>query len=130
MSSILKAMRFRRRIQKVELDQDALNNVFLIDGEEHFLEYIDAADIRQPGANSSVFRAVHPDGEDSYVVKFCRYPLDTKSRRDRRRIRRFLREIDALYVARKSPEAKCVIPIVEHGQIPLNTETTPVPLKY
>ena len=115
-------MRFRRRIQKVELEQDAENNVFLIDGEEHFLEYIDAADVRQGGANSSVFRAVHPDGDDSYVVKFCRYPLDTKSARDKRRIKRFEREIKALHLTLNSAESKCVISIVEDGQIPLTSE--------
>lgn len=124
-------MRFRRRIQRVELEQDAENNIFLIDGEEHFLEYIDAADVRQGGANSSVFRAVHPDGDDSYVVKFCRYPLDTKSARDKRRIKRFEREIKALHLALNSAESKCVIPIVEDGQIPLSSESGgPAKLKY
>jgi serine/threonine protein kinase len=124
-------MRFRRRNQKVELQQDAENNVLLIDGEEHFLEYIDAADVRKGGANSSVFRAVHPDGDDSYVVKFCRYPLDTKYPRDVRRIQRFEREIEALHRARNSGESKCVIPIVEDYQISLSSDSGgPAPLKY
>ena len=124
-------MRFRRRNQKVELQQDAENNVLLIDGEEHFLEYIDAADVRKGGANSSVFRAVHPDGDDSYVVKFCRYPLDTKYPRDVRRIQRFERKIEALHRARNSGESKCVIPIVEDYQILLSSDSGgPAPLKY
>ena len=124
-------MRYRRRTQRVELEQDAENNVFVIDGEEHFLELIDAADAQRGGSNSSVFRAVHPDGDDSYVVKFCRYPLDTRSDRDRRRIRRFEREIEALEIARGAGEAKCVIPMIEHGQISLNAEFGgPAPLKY
>ncbi|HEY1757087.1 MAG TPA: protein kinase [Bryobacteraceae bacterium] len=124
-------MRFRRRTQKVELDQDAENNVFLIEGEEHFLEHIDAADIRRGGANSSVFRAVHPDGDDSYVVKFCRYPLDTRYPRDQRRIQRFEREIQALHQARTSPQAKCVIPILEDSQISLVAESGgPAPIRY
>jgi serine/threonine protein kinase len=124
-------MRFRRRSQRVELDQNAENNVFVIDGEEHFLEHIDAADIRRGGGNSSVFRAVHPDGNDSYIVKFCRYPLDTKYPRDQRRIRRFDREIEALRLARNSEESKCVIPIVEHGEIPLKSESgVDAPVKY
>lgn len=124
-------MRFRRSSKKVELEQDAEKNVFLIDGEEHFLEYIDVADVRQGGANSSVLRAIHPDGDDSYVVKFCRYPLDTTSARDKRRIRRFEREIEALYRALNSAESKCVIPIVEHSQISLTSDFGgPAPLKY
>jgi serine/threonine protein kinase len=123
-------MRFKRRAQKAELDQDAENNVFLIDGEEYFLEQIDAAEVRQ-GGNSSVFRAVHPDGDDSYIVKFCRYPLDSTYQRDRRRILRFEREIEALHLARNSAESRCVIPIVEDGTISLASESgRPAPLKY
>lgn len=61
-------MRFKRRALRVELDRDiAENNVFLINGEEYFLEQIDVAEARQ-GGNSSVFRAIHPDGDDSYVI--------------------------------------------------------------
>lgn len=124
-------MRFRRRTQRVELEQEAENNVFTIDGQEHFLELIDAADAQRGGSNSSVFRAVHPDGDDSYVVKFCRYPLDSRSQRDQRRIRRFEREIQALELARNSPESPCVIPMVEHGQTTLTSEVGgPAPLKY
>lgn len=124
-------MRFRRSVKKVELSQDAVNNMFIIDGEEHFLEYIDAADIRQ-GGNSSVFRAVHHDGDDSYVVKFCRYPMDTTYRRDIRRISRFEREIRALRLARNSPESRCVIPIVQDGEISLSSDSAgrPATLKY
>lgn len=124
-------MRFRRRIQRVELEQEAENNVLVIDGQEHFLELIDTADAQRGGSNSSVFRALHPDGDDSYVVKFCRYPLDSRSPRDQRRIRRFEREIAALELARSSPEARCVIPIVEHSQTTLNSESGgPATLKY
>lgn len=124
-------MRFRRRSQRVELEQDAENNVFVINGDEHFLEHMDVADVRRGGANSSVFRGVHPDGDDSYIVKFCRYPLDTKYPRDMRRIERFEREIEALRRARSSDESKCVIPIIEDGKIALNSESGgAAPLRY
>jgi serine/threonine protein kinase len=105
----------------LELDQDADNNVLVIAGEEHFLEYIDAADTRRGGGNSSVFRAVHHDGDGTFIVKFCRYPLDSRLPRDQQRVRRFEREIEALNRARNSVEARCVIPIVEDRQIRLNT---------
>lgn len=112
-------MRFRKD-KRVELDQDFEKNVFLIDNEEYFLEEIDIAEARQ-GGNSSVFRAVHPDGADTYIVKFCRYPLDSTFERDKRRVRRFHREIEALYLALNSAESKCVIPIVIDGEIPLKS---------
>lgn len=124
-------MRFKRRALRVELDQDvAENNIFLINGEEYFLEPIDIAEARQ-GGNSSVFRAVHPDGNDSYVVKFCRYPLDSTYPRDRRRIRRFEREIEALHLARNSVESRCVVPIVQDGIFRVVSDSRGrAPLKY
>lgn len=109
-------MKFNRRDKRVEPDQRAEDNVLLIEGEEYFLERIDTAEARQ-GSNSSVLRAVHPDGDDPYVVKFCRYPLDSQWYRDRRRMQRFEREIAALRLALNSTEARCVIPIIEDGDI-------------
>jgi serine/threonine protein kinase len=123
-------MRFSKRYQQVKLEQDPRRNAFFINDEKHFLESIDAADAQRGGSNSSVFRAVHAKGKNSYVVKFCRYPLDTQSRRDQRRIKRFEREIDALYLALTSKESKCVIPIVEDSQISLRSEDGSAHLKY
>jgi serine/threonine protein kinase len=124
-------MKFKRRAQRVELDQDiAENNIFLINGEEYFLEQIDVAEARQ-GGNSSVFRAVHPEGNDSYVVKFCRYPLDSTYPRDKRRIRRFEREIEALHRARNSVESRCVVRIVQDGTFRVVSDSgRRAPLKY
>lgn len=119
-------MRFSRRFQKVDLDQNDENNVFLIGGDEHFLENIDAA-----GGNSSVFRAVHPDGGDAYVVKFCRYPLDATYSRGMQRIQRFEREIQALRLALKSAQSKCVIQIIEDGRVSFKSDgKSPAPLRY
>lgn len=124
-------MIFRRNFKQVELSQEAEFNVLVIDGQEYFLEYIDAAGIRQGGGNSSVFRAIHPDGDDSYVVKFCRYSLDSRSDRDRRRVQRFEREIQALHQALASEESKCVIPIVEDNEISIRSDRGgPTRLKY
>ena len=115
-------MKFKRSAKRVDLDQEPENNFLLIDGDEHFLESIDAAEVRHGGANSSVFRAIHPDGDDTYVVKFCRYPLDSTLQRDKRRILRFDREIKALHLALNSREANCVIPIIEASQISLSSD--------
>lgn len=115
-------MIFKRNFKQVELSQEEQFNVLVIDGQEYFLQYIDSAGVRQGGGNSSVFRAMHPDGDDSYVVKFCRYPLDSRSDRDKRRIQRFEREIQALQRALASAESKCVIPIVEVGKISIKSD--------
>lgn len=124
-------MLFKRNFKQVELSQDDEFNVLVIDGQEYFLQYIDSAGVRQGGGNSSVFRAVHPDGDDSYVVKFCRFPLDSRSDRDKRRVQRFDREIEALQRALASAESKCVIPIVEVGNISIKSDRGgPTPLKY
>ena len=110
-------MRFNRRDRRVELDQEAEQNVILIDQAEHFLEPMDVAEARRRGANSSVFRAVDPEGQRTYVVKFCRFPLDTKRPRERQRIRRFSREVDALRLARDSEFSDCVVRIVDDGAL-------------
>jgi serine/threonine protein kinase len=124
-------MIFRQTFKQLELSQSARFNVLAIEGQEYFLEYIDMAGVRQGGGNSSVFRAIHPDGDDAYVVKFCRYPLDSRSRRDRRRVERFEREIQALERARESDQSVCVIPIVEKGQLSVTSDRgNEVPLKY
>jgi len=125
-------MIFRRDTKKVELDEDAENNILVIGGNEYFLGYFDQAELRRGGANSCVFRAVHPDGYDSYVVKFCRYPLDATYPREIQRIRRFEREIQALGLAIKSAEANCVIPIIEDARIVLSSANgrRPAPLRY
>jgi serine/threonine protein kinase len=124
-------MIFKRNFKQVELSQEEQFNVLVIDGQEYFLQYIDAAGVRQGGGNSSVFRAMHPDGDDSSVVKFCRYPLDSRSDRDRRRVQRFEREIQALHRALASAESKCVIPIVEDREIAVRADRGgTVPLRY
>ena len=116
-------MRFNRRFQRVELDQDADRNLIRIEGDDFFLENMDSAGFGHRGANSSIFRALAPDGEESYVVKFCRYPLGSRQTREQLRIQRFVREIEALTTARASQFSDCVIRIIEDGVLTLRAET-------
>lgn len=99
----------------MELSQEPEGNWLRIDQEDCFLETMDVADARHRGTNSSIFRCVGAEGDHPYVVKFCRYSLSTRSQWERRRISRFLREIDALKVARDSQFSDCVIRIVDDG---------------
>jgi serine/threonine protein kinase len=106
----------------VELDEEPEKNILLIDHEEYFLEYIDVAG-RQRGANSSVFRAVAAaEGDVSYIVKFCRFAVDSRRPWDQRRNQRFAREIQALNQARASEFSDCIIHIIQDGFLSIRTE--------
>jgi serine/threonine protein kinase len=83
----------------------------------------------QPGAgsgkgkNSCVFRAVHPEGGDDVIVKFCRFPQGVQGDEEVRRRRRFYREIEAL---RKAYEAKLgdfLITFYESGEWEIGKRT-------
>jgi serine/threonine protein kinase len=114
-------MRYSRRRTKVELDAEADLNILLIEQEEFYLEYIDEAG-SQRGANSSVFRAVAANGDESYVVKFCRFALDSRQVWQQKRIQRFEREIEALIAARESEFVDCIIPMVANGILPMRSD--------
>lgn len=114
-------MRYSRRRNRVELDDDPDRNILPIDQDEFYLEYLDAAG-SQRGANSSVFRAVSPTGEDSYVVKFCRFSLDSRQPWQQLRLQRFAREIEALTAARESEFIDCIIPMVAEGTLTMRSE--------
>lgn len=114
-------MRYSRRRTRVELDEEPDQNILLIDQEEFYLEYMDAAG-GQRGANSSLFRAVGSNGEQSYVVKFCKFSLDSRLPWQRLRTQRFEREIRALMTARDSEFSDCVIPIVAEGTLGLRSD--------
>lgn len=114
-------MRFHRGSRRVNLHDDASENLLRVNSVEFFLEAIDAIEARQ-GGNSSVFRAVDSDGDDPYVVKFCRFPTNSTNQNHRKRVLRFEREIRALRRALNSPQAPCVIPIVADGTLKLRAE--------
>jgi serine/threonine protein kinase len=108
-------MRFNRQRRSVELSQEPEGNWLQVDQEDCFVETMDVAEARPRGSNSNVYRCVDADGDHPYVVKFCRYSLNTRSEWEKRRIRRFDREIDALKLARNSPFSDCVIRLIDDG---------------
>lgn len=121
-------MRYDSRAQAVRLSDDPDRNYFRICGDEFFLEGLDHASI---GGNSSVFRAIHPDGDESYIVKFCRYLRESTYPRDQKRIERFEREIQALSQARSSSTwRECVVSIVDDGVFPVSARGERKTLRY
>lgn len=54
------------------------------------------------GGNSNVFKLIDPDFDDGeyYIIKFCKYDLDTQNQIEETRIQRFKNEIRALKLAK------------------------------
>jgi serine/threonine protein kinase len=113
-------MRYNPHWQSIELDREWEKNYFPIQGEDFFLEQLDGHTSRK-GGNSCVYRATDADNDRAYIVKFCRYTLTTRQKRERLRVGRFLREISALEKARDSLFAGCVITIVDKGSVDLQS---------
>lgn len=121
-------MRYNKQSQRLYVSANTDRNYFRISGDEFLLEEIEASN---SGGNSSVFRAVHPDGDESYVVKFCRYRRESAYNRDQTRIQRFEREIKAFGAARGSREwSNCVIPMVDDGIRKINVDGEAGTLRY
>jgi len=108
-------MRFNRHKRSVELSLEPEEDWIQVNQEDCSLETMDVAEARPRGANSNVYRCVDAEGNHPYVVKFCRYSLNTRADWQLRRIRRFEREIEALKLARDSEFSDCVIRIVDDG---------------
>jgi len=122
-------MWYNKRSQRLFLSDDIDRNGFQIHGDEFFLEYLDESGT-QKGGNSSVFRAQHPDGGETYVVKFFRYTRENNLDFVQRRLQRFERELQALSVAQKSRYRDCVIPLVDHGVFPVLIDGARNTLRY
>ena len=68
------------------------------------------------GKNSCVFRAVHPNGGEDVIVKFCCFPREIQTDPEARKRQRFLREITALRLAKENELGEFLIAYYEHGQ--------------
>lgn len=121
-------MKYNPRTSRLEVSADPGRNLFRIHGDEFFLENLDKASGK--GGNSSVFRAQHPDGNESYIVKFFRYFRESDLGYHQRRLQRFEREIQALISAQNSPHKDCVVPLLDHGVFPLRSDGERKSLRY
>lgn len=75
------------------------------------------------GKNSSVFRAVDPDGEeDDMIVKFCRFHNGVKGEEAHKKRLRFLREIDALRFALGRTQGDYIVQIMGDGYFQLDSQ--------
>lgn len=114
-------MHYNWRDQSLKLDDDYDRNFLTIDGEEFFVEPLDSAFPRAKGGNSFLFRLVSaPDPTVSFAIKFCRSPTGSSLRKDRQRLDRFRREIEALERCKGSGLEDCVVAIKKAGEISIN----------
>jgi serine/threonine protein kinase len=123
-------MRYNRNSNRLDLSQKDTHNFFRIQGEEFFLENLEKGSAPVKGGNSSIFRALHPDGTASYVVKFFRYFRELDFPGPQRRLQRFEREIQALKEAQASEFRGCVVQIVDDGVFPVFVEGGRKTLRY
>lgn len=110
----------------MKFDKD--NFQLILEGEESNRDYLLLSDgdrlLKEikPGAgsgkgkNSCVFRAVHPNGGDDVIVKFCCFPRGIQTDPEARKRQRFLREITALQLAKENELGEFLIAYYECGQ--------------
>src|ERR1035437_8630878 len=109
---------FHKKLLMLDNDGiDALSDSLEIQDEFFFLEDVYDAEKRVKGGNSFIFRAVHPEGNPSYIVKFSRYLSNTTRSSEAKRNQRFEKEIEALLKAAAAPERDCVVSIIDNGRL-------------
>jgi len=114
-------MKYNRN--QILLDADNIRNIKSVNGYEYLFAELDDACIGGKGGNSSVFRLLSPDPDDSlekeFVIKICNSPKGSKGRSGKR-VARFNREIKALYDAKKRLNSPHVVDIEDDGVLKLN----------
>lgn len=95
---------------------ESYNDYLLLSDGERLLKEVKQGAGSGKGKNSCVFRAVHPDGGDDVIVKFCCFPLASKVDAEVRKRQRFIREIAALKMVTEKELGKFLISYYEHGQ--------------
>ncbi len=107
---------------------DRIASQLILEGEESNRDYLPLSDgdrlLKEikpgvgsgKGKNSCVFRAVHPEGGDDVIVKFCRFPNGVQADAEVRKRQRFLREINALRMATEKELGEFLIAYYENGQ--------------
>ena len=115
-------MKYNLRANRLDLSSDITRNILRIRGEEFFLEGFEKEGVLARGGNSTIFRAVHPEGNASYVVKFFRFLRENELREPQRRLQRFEREVEALRRAQESDFCDCVVRIIDDGVLQLEAE--------
>ena len=117
-------MNYNRHTSRLELDVIYEHNFITLDGEDFYLENLDDAFRRAKGGNSCIFRLVAADNPDvTFVIKFCRSPSDSTRHKDRLRIDRFQREVEALERCKARGDVRCVIAIEQSGEYPIGVRS-------
>ncbi|MGE3308687.1 MAG: protein kinase [Limisphaerales bacterium] len=110
-------MKFLENEFRIELEGPESNRDYiqLSDG-EWLLKSLQPGSGSGKGKNSCVFRAVHPEGGDDVIVKFCRFPHGVQGDDEIRRRKRFSREMEALRKAYDAKLGEFLITFFESGE--------------
>jgi serine/threonine protein kinase len=102
---------------------DSNKNFLSISGKDRFLVELGTGAGTGKGKNSSVYRAVDPNGDDEdLIIKFCQYHNLIRGTLAEEKRRRFIREIDAVKLATSLKCDKYLIGVVNDGYYPLSPD--------
>jgi len=108
------------RTYGIALDrQDVLRNVVTIDGHDVELANLEDGPPGGKGGNSYVFRMIGEEWGNEYVIKICAYHKASYGR-DKKRWKRFEREIDALKKAKKKGLGESIVDIICDGTLKIS----------
>lgn len=111
-------MLFEKKILK--LSPDAIDNLILHEDKYYRIDFLKQEGKYVQGGNGVVFKLVDEQDELEYVIKIIKFPDQEKDNwKIKKRINRFEREIQALYVAREN-NLPNIVRIEFHGTIIIN----------
>src|SRR5690606_22278022 len=85
----------------IKLSQDPLDNLLNYEDKFYRIDFLKKKGKYVQGGNGIVFKLIDEQEEQEYVLKILKYPEQRKDDwKIKRRINRFEREIEALYVAK------------------------------
>ncbi len=102
---------------RISLSNDPYENLIEHKGKYYRIDFLKEYGRYVQGGNGIVFRLIDEQDEIDYVIKILKYPQQSKvNDKIRKRIQRFEREIEALYVA-KGNTLQNVVQIEFNGEI-------------
>ena len=108
-------MLFENNILK--LSPDAIDNLIPYENKFYKIDFLKEKDKYVQGGNGVVFKLVDEQEELEYVIKIIKFPNQRKDDwKTKKRINRFEREIEALYVAREN-NLQNIVGIEFHGTL-------------
>lgn len=107
------------RYGNIRCSRDTRKNVLEYRSRFFQIEPLSLITHNSKGGNSNVFKLYDPNDDVYYIIKFCKFPLNSNKDRLKRRIQRFQNEIMALKKA-KGSGAQYIIDYQFHGKMTID----------